>query len=82
MASLGFPIVGDPTYGIYGEASPNGGFSDEIMDQIAPQRASLALQKQINTAFEGGKMCLHAHELSLNHPTTGETMTWEAPVPF
>lgn len=83
-AALGHAIVGDPAYGIYGEASANGGFSDSLMDQIAPQRASIALQKQINnTVLETSKpMCLHAKRLSLQHPVTGEKMTWEAPTPF
>jgi 23S rRNA-/tRNA-specific pseudouridylate synthase len=85
-AALGHAIVGDPAYGIYGEASPNGGFSDSVMDQIAPHRASIALQKQLNNIVRINKtstpMCLHAKRLSLHHPITGEKMTWEAPTPF
>ena len=83
-AALGHAIVGDPAYGIYGEASANGGFSDCVMDQIAPQRASIALQMQINNIVRetNRPMCLHAKRLSLHHPVTGEKMTWEAPVPF
>ena len=80
-AALGHPIVGDPAYGIYGESSANGGILEEYMDTISPHRASLALQKQIN-ALKIEKMCLHAKELSLKHPMTGEEMKWEAKTPF
>mmetsp|Transcript_26309 Transcript_26309/g.39842 ORF Transcript_26309/g.39842 Transcript_26309/m.39842 type:complete len:377 (-) Transcript_26309:49-1179(-) len=80
-AALGHPIVGDPAYGVYGEASANGGFEEHLMDTLAPQRASLLLQKQINElGIEN--MCLHAKTLSLKHPITGEDMNWEAKVPF
>jgi 23S rRNA-/tRNA-specific pseudouridylate synthase len=80
-AALGHPIVGDPTYGVYGEASANGGILEEYMDTLAPHRASLSLQKQIN-ALQVEKMCLHAKELSFKHPVTGEEMKWEAKPPF
>jgi 23S rRNA-/tRNA-specific pseudouridylate synthase len=54
------------------------------MNQISPQRASIALQKQINkTVLETSlQMCLHAKRLSLQYPVTGDKMTWEAPTPF
>jgi len=81
-AAMGHPIVGDPTYGIYGEASANGGFPEHVMDGLSPQRASLQLQKQINDLGGIQKMCLHAKTLSLKHPITGEEMSWEAKVPF
>lgn len=80
-AVLGHPIVGDPTYGVYGEATANGGILEEYMDTLAPQRASLSLQKKIN-ALQVEKMCLHAKELCLKHPITGEEMKWEAETPF
>lgn len=80
-AALGHPIVGDPAYGVYGESSANGGIPEHRMDSIAPQRASLQIQKQIN-ALKIEKMCLHAKELSLKHPISGEEMRWEAKTPF
>jgi 23S rRNA-/tRNA-specific pseudouridylate synthase len=54
------------------------------MDQLSPQRASVALQKQINKIVleTSMPMCLHAKRLSLHHPVTGIKMTWEAPTPF
>jgi len=82
-AAMGHPIVADPTYGIYGESSANGGFSEAVMDTIAPSRASIKLQKEINVLLEQGKnMCLHAKKLEIKHPINGEKMTWEAPTPF
>lgn len=82
-AALGHPIVGDPAYGIYGEASPNGGILEAYMDSLSPNRASLELQRQLNAALPlVSTMCLHAKELSLMHPLTREDMTWEAPTPF
>ena len=32
---MGHALVGDPAYGIYGEASANGGFSESLMDGIS-----------------------------------------------
>jgi len=83
-AAIGHPIVADPLYGIYGEAHSNGGFDEDVMAEIAPGRASISLQKDINKAIqeEGKCMCLHAKELSFAHPVTGKEMTFVAPTPF
>jgi len=77
-AALGHPIVGDPAYGIYGEASANGGFKECRMDTMTKShsRASLQLQQQIND-LKVQKMCLHAQQLSFQHPITDERMNWE-----
>jgi tRNA pseudouridine32 synthase/23S rRNA pseudouridine746 synthase len=87
-AALGYPIVGDPAYGIYGEASPRGGLFFET-DATAVEQpgggASLELQKALNarhTPTHEYPMCLHATKLSLKHPLTGETQAWEAPTLF
>ena len=83
-AAIGHPIVADPLYGIYGEAHSNGGFNEDVMPEIAPGRASISLQKDINEAVqeEGKCMCLHAKELSFAHPVMGKEMTFVAPTPF
>jgi len=83
-AAMGHPIVGDPAYGLYGEASGNGGFEEVVMDDLNRTRASLLLQQQINEAVTKSnlKMCLHAKRLRLMHPFTETIMEWEAPVPF
>ena len=86
-AAIGHPILGDPTYGILGEASPNGGLFDEndndddrtLMDSIIPTRASTTLQMKLDTWVKdtGQVMCLHARKLQLDHPSTGEEMIFE-----
>ena len=83
-AAIGFPIVADPCYGLYGEAHANGGFAEDILSQVSPERVSIELQKQINEAVqaEGKCMCLHAKELVFAHPVTGKKMTLVAPAPF
>jgi len=83
-ASIGHPILGDPTYGIYGEASPNGGFEDDLMDELVPGRASIDLQLSLDqyTKDKGQVMCLHARELHVKHPGTGESLVFERPAAF
>ena len=83
-AAIGFPIVADPCYGIYGEGHAGGGFSEDILSNVLSERASLELQKDINDTVQAEKkcMCLHAKELVFAHPVTGEKMTLVAPAPF
>jgi len=52
-AAIGHPIVADPAYGVMGEASPNGGFDESIIQQIMPYRASLSLQREIDSTVRG-----------------------------
>ena len=75
-AALGYPILSDAAYGVYGESSSRaglGGWGD-----------SLQLQQQLTNLRppHENAMCLHATKLSLQHPVTGQTVTWEAPTPF
>jgi len=83
-AAIGHPILGDPTYGIYGEASPNGGFEDEDMDRLVPTRASMDLQLSLDQYVKEKEqvMCLHARELRIKHPYSGEDMTFQDPPAF
>lgn len=55
MASIGYPLVGDDTYGSRRKG-------DELLDSF-PRQA------------------LHARQLGLIHPATGEIMTWSSPLP-
>jgi tRNA pseudouridine32 synthase / 23S rRNA pseudouridine746 synthase len=79
-AAIGHAIVGDPTYGLYGEAAPRGG----LASIVATSAEYSALQEAWNNAYPPNEqpMCLHATRLSFNHPRTGESMTWEAPPNF
>merc|ERR1712157_315444 len=79
-AAFGHPIVGDKVYGINGEASPHGGLDEETLNEIAPNRASSALQEALNAA--SSSMCIHANYLSFKHPVTAEELTFESSVPF
>ena len=83
-AAIGHPILGDPAYGIYGEASSNGGFEDNLIDELVPNRASMDLQLALDRLVKekGLVMCLHARELKLNHPETGKLLTFEHPPDF
>ncbi|KAL3807774.1 hypothetical protein ACHAXA_000327 [Cyclostephanos tholiformis] len=79
-AAMGHPILGDPAYGLYGEAHPNGGFGDDDMRASSPTCASFELRGAIEDAVRdnGRTMCLHARRLTLRHPTTNEIVTFEA----
>ena len=83
-AAMGHPIVGDPAYGIYGEASPNGGIPESAMDDLNQTRASLSLQMAIHDIVhsKNKNMCLHAKIMKFVHPFTKVEMEWESPVPF
>ena len=83
-AAIGHPIVADPTYGILGEASQNGGFDDSLLKMTLPTRAPIDLQLKLDQWTKDTKqvMCLHARKLQLDHPTTGENMSFEEPPKF
>jgi len=63
MSHIGFPLVGDSTYG--GRARLPRGISAEL----------------IQTLQQFKRQALHARELGLVHPVTGEEMHFEAPWP-
>lgn len=63
MSHLGFPLVGDGTYG--GRSRLPKGISAEL----------------IQTLQQFKRQALHARELGLIHPVTGEEMKFEAPWP-
>lgn len=84
-AAIGHPILGDPTYGVLGEASQNGGFEDLLLDQVMPTKASTELQMKLDQWTKDNKqvMCLHARKLTLPHPIiTGEDLCCDEPPKF
>lgn len=83
-ASLGHPIVGDQTYGFLGEAAPNGGLEDSVLNKRVPKRATLALQREIDLLVrrKGTQLCLHAKTLFIPHPLTDKPMMFESSPPF
>jgi tRNA pseudouridine32 synthase / 23S rRNA pseudouridine746 synthase len=95
MAALGYPILGDPAYGLHGEADSRGGccsspplVSNEEGggDVVVPQLlgVSLDLQRKLQQVWPtpDNPMCLHAARLGMDHQTGGEKMLWEASAPF
>jgi tRNA pseudouridine32 synthase / 23S rRNA pseudouridine746 synthase len=94
-AAMGYPIVGDPAYGLYGEAQARGGVdaetntrwttNDDNPQQHAPAvGASMDLQRNLARCRPSHSytMCLHAAKLGIDHPISGEPMLWTAPTPF
>ena len=79
LQAAGFPLVGDKLYGpgeeIFLRLAESGGSpapAGEFDDLITPEeRARLRLWRQ----------ALHASELVLPHPATGESMRFESPMP-
>ncbi len=67
LASLGHPLVADARYG--GGPGVEAGFQ-------GPQRAIVR-----GALASMSRMALHARRLELTHPTTGEALAFEAPVP-
>jgi RluA family pseudouridine synthase len=84
MAAFGHPIVGDSTYGIGGDAAPNGGLSTAEADSLAPNasRAGADLQQKIADAAKGKSACVHAKSLKFRHPVTKETVDLSCDAPF
>lgn len=89
-ASMGHPIVGDTIYGVFGDGSKNGGFTEETISKIYPNRASYELQvaidhhvrKQQKSSSQHWELCLHAKRLTINHPITGSPMMFSSDAPF
>lgn len=83
-AAMGHPILGDPAYGFCGEAHPNGGFADEVAREMSPTCAGFELRRDVEDAVrENGRvMCLHARQLTLEHPVTKENISFEAAPSF
>lgn len=81
---MGHPIVGDPTYGVNGDANMFGGLKDAQLIGDGVQRTPIDIQEAIAQVHVPNvdPMCLHAAFLRLQHPITGDTVEWRAPVPF
>ena len=92
-AALGFAIAGDPTYSIFGEASPVGGLGHmkhvidseiDIDQSVADYQPSLDQQEEwIRTyAPNDNPMCLHAAKLCFTHPTTNKPLCFDTEPKF
>ena len=84
LAAFGHPIVGDRTYGLNGDAAPNGGLADSELNSVVnnPSRADVALQQSIADASTDKSACIHAKSLKFRHPVTKEEMSLSTDAPF
>jgi 23S rRNA-/tRNA-specific pseudouridylate synthase len=81
-AALGFPIIGDPTYGWHGEAAPAGGLRGILRTHDGVTDALLAAWNAVHVP-NVDPLCLHAARLSLPHPhDSQQIMAWSTPAPF
>jgi tRNA pseudouridine32 synthase/23S rRNA pseudouridine746 synthase len=82
LAAFGHPIVGDTTYGIDGDAAPNGGLSASEMEAIAPNasRATADVQKSIAGSAKGASV--HAKSLKFRHPVTKKDVSLSVDAAF
>jgi len=69
LASIGHPIVGDATYGRRSSLSP--------ADLVDPDAATG--EEAVEPVLD--RQALHAAKLTVTHPATGATVTFEAPLP-
>lgn len=54
----------------------------QIRTQLSARGCPIVGDKKYGSKYDAGEMiCLHAHQLTLQHPKTGETFTVEAPIP-
>ena len=73
MAALGHPVVADEFYGPNGPPARIGPVED-------PDDEPVVLENP-NANELMSRQALHAHTLRLNHPITGEIMSFTAPLP-
>jgi 23S rRNA (cytosine1962-C5)-methyltransferase len=94
LASIGLPVLGDKLYGKPDKRGTNPRRLDLARpqhDQPAPSNdrrpANLPGTVSYTSAHEwpeaepAPRLCLHAHQLTLPHPSSGEWMTFTAPPP-
>ena len=89
LAALGFPIIGDPVYSLFGEANANGGLwnTPSIVrdgDDASIQPCPLELQKKWTAAHPPNErpMYLHAAQLDFDHPISGEHVVYQVSPEF
>lgn len=70
MSHYGFPIVGDPTYGL------------QMTSGRARGKEHGASPEQIEALLGFPRQALHAHKLTFIHPETEEEVHFEAPLPY
>jgi 23S rRNA pseudouridine1911/1915/1917 synthase len=76
LSAHGFPILGDIKYGAKHKFNPS-----PQRNQLSPQRNQFPpTQNQLSPRRnQNSSIALHAFRLSINHPITGERLTFETP---
>lgn len=69
LSHLGHPVVDDEYYGAFGAIKQ------------PPKASALSVKLQRESSGLVGRQALHARQLELVHPMTGETLSFEAPLP-
>lgn len=82
LAAFGHPIVGDTTYGINGDAAPNGGLTEEEMNAMIPNPSRASAEVQQSLASAAKTVCIHAKSLKFRHPVTKEDISLSVDSPF
>jgi 23S rRNA-/tRNA-specific pseudouridylate synthase len=67
MAAIGHPVGGDDRYGEMSKTTP-------LMAK------TMALKKGADQSLQVGRLFLHAHRLTIEHPTKGR-VSWTSPLP-
>ena len=81
-AAVGFPIVGDPTYGWHGEAAPLGGLLSYPRTVESTPISMLQAWNDVHPP-NVAPLCLHAAFLEVPHPCDENKMiSCSAPAPF
>ncbi|GKY95040.1 hypothetical protein MPSEU_000468300 [Mayamaea pseudoterrestris] len=90
LAALGFPIVGDPVYSLFGEANEKGGlrsiehFVQNKEDFLVVSPCPLEVQRQWIKFHPPNEMpmMLHAARLEFEHPISGDAMVFQVDPAF
>ena len=67
LCSLGYPVVGDKIYGV----------DDTLFLRFVEDQFTVEDRKRLRLP----RQALHAENLQIRHPVTGEVLRWTAPLP-
>lgn len=74
--------MGDKVYGYGGDASPNGGLTNNEMREVAPSSDIPDEQVLKSIAVLGKPTCIHASSIGFRHPVTKLYAEYDCDAPF